>query len=320
MSHLSGIADICRCPHCLGDLEVDAAGPGLRCGKCEYHAKASRRGFADFLTELENDAGHCDGFGRLFRLREAGWFGNRKRLYSQSQEQEAEAFELIMGEHLRATDGRVLVDAGCGTGRLTANIARKYPGLMLVGCDAHGQLESLTRRYCSIPNLLFVRLDLTTPVLRSRVADFIWCDGVLSYTRAPRSAFASLASALSDGGVMYFWVYDTDAKTVVHRVASLFRGSHRYPRSIQLLMSYGLAMLILPFDIVRWCLRPGRTLPRVTERAFSLFDNLSQEHVWAFTRGEVRRWIEEEGLEEVPSHGSDHGFVVRKVGNGRQAS
>lgn len=101
-------------------------------------------------------------------------------------------------------EGKRILDAGCGTGRLADDIAQL--GAEVVGLDfssgvqhAELQRQSLTAH--------FIQGDLLAPPLPPESFDAVLSIGVLHHTRNTREAFERVAELVKPGGRFYVWLY-----------------------------------------------------------------------------------------------------------------
>ena len=98
-------------------------------------------------------------------------------------------------EMLAPRPGERILDAGCGTGQLTAEIARS--GASVTGADrSSAMLEEARRQFPAIP---FVVADLTCLPWREAF-DAVFSNAALHWVRDAAAAAASMASALKPGG------------------------------------------------------------------------------------------------------------------------
>jgi len=100
---------------------------------------------------------------------------------------------------LDAKAGERILDVGCGTGQLTAEIARS--GADLVGVDSSAEMIADARR--NFPDLQFEVADATA-LLHAREFDAVFSNAALHWVRDQRAALASIAHALKPGGRLVF--------------------------------------------------------------------------------------------------------------------
>ncbi|HVA00829.1 MAG TPA: class I SAM-dependent methyltransferase [Terriglobia bacterium] len=110
-----------------------------------------------------------------------------------------------------APDGKVLtgvlVDFGCGSGRITLKIAARCPGLRVVGVDRSRAMLRFARRAAEEQKLagrvFFLRGDAGRMGFSSRTFDFVLCNSVLHHLSSPGTALEEMARvAKPDGTVL----------------------------------------------------------------------------------------------------------------------
>ncbi len=102
------------------------------------------------------------------------------------------------------------LDAGCGTGNTTLSLARRYPDIDFTGIDQ--SRTSLARAKMSaanfsLPNLRYLRWNLTNPLARNDQYDIILCLGVLHHTADMKRVLVNLRRGLKDDGEIFLWIY-----------------------------------------------------------------------------------------------------------------
>lgn len=100
--------------------------------------------------------------------------------------------------------GLRILDAGCGNGLLTMELAKR--GAIVVGIDFSKSVWSAS---CKLkhPNLLFVRGDLQKPPFSTETFDIIISNGVLHHTQNTRNTFVEVSKLVKQGGKFYVWLY-----------------------------------------------------------------------------------------------------------------
>jgi SAM-dependent methyltransferase len=98
-------------------------------------------------------------------------------------------------------ENKLIVDFGCGTGSRVATIAPiARHGYRYVGVDS--SLGALNRARNLFPDSLFIRADVTSPCLRSSIADLVLCLGVLMYAQDYLRILDHFLSILKPGGLL----------------------------------------------------------------------------------------------------------------------
>ncbi len=91
--------------------------------------------------------------------------------------------------------GERIVDLGCGTGHLTAQIAQS--GAEVLGLDASPEMIEQAR--ANFPQIKFDVADANTFTLREPV-DAVFSNATLHWVRPPETAVARIAAAMKPGG------------------------------------------------------------------------------------------------------------------------
>lgn len=98
-------------------------------------------------------------------------------------------------ELLRPQAGERILDIGCGTGQLTAEIAKS--GAIVVGLDSSEEMLRQARR--NYPELMFVRADASTFRL-DQAFDAVFSNAALHWVKNAEAAVQSIARVLRPGG------------------------------------------------------------------------------------------------------------------------
>lgn len=95
-----------------------------------------------------------------------------------------------------------LLDAGCGSGRVTEQLLRRYPGLRIVALDGSEEmLVAAARRLRPWGDAVsFVHADLAAPLPDVGIFDVVFSTATLHWVHNHARLFRSLASVLEPGG------------------------------------------------------------------------------------------------------------------------
>jgi trans-aconitate methyltransferase len=138
-----------------------------------------------------------------------------------------------------------MLDAGCGRGDKTIEIARRYPQAHVVGLDLTDTLHLSRKAAAGCGNLDFVRGDLLNTPIRAGVLAKAISWGVLHATGDTRRAFDLLARTIASSGELAVWLYphpsDSDIFDMAYEMRDrhFFGLGHRIPRP--------LLLAVLPF-------------------------------------------------------------------------
>jgi SAM-dependent methyltransferase len=116
---------------------------------------------------------------------------------------------------------RRVLDAGCGTGAISCDIARHFPGASILGVDGSEPAIRLAReRHGDMANVTFEVADIERQVPHSGF-DFVFCQGVLHHLRQPARALRNIYAAGTDDMTAYVWLYSAHGRHEVSIVRTL---------------------------------------------------------------------------------------------------
>ncbi|MCX9011538.1 MAG: class I SAM-dependent methyltransferase [Candidatus Methanoperedens sp.] len=127
--------------------------------------------------------------------------------------------------------GKVILEAGCGNGRLVRLCASAKPKL-IVGIDLSKSVNTAKANTMNYPNTEIIRASIFHLPFKENVFDYIYSVGVLHHTPDPRRAFTSLLPALKSGGYVAVWVYKRGNKLHYALIELLRKITTRIPHSI----------------------------------------------------------------------------------------
>jgi ubiquinone/menaquinone biosynthesis C-methylase UbiE/uncharacterized protein YbaR (Trm112 family) len=214
--------------------------------------------------------------------------------------------EFLYGMDLTEHDlrGRLVLDAGCGNGSLTASIARY--GAEVVGIDLSSSIEraheNRTRFAGPQASLVhFVQANVMEPPFAPETFDHIHTTGVLHHTPDTEKAFLSFLRLGKPGGRVYVQLYRR-REAWVRIINQVLRAvTTRMP--VRLL--YSLCYLLAPVHtalirVVAACRGETTPLPRFSrrERAISMFDHFSPKYQYRYTPDQVRAMFARAGIND----------------------
>jgi SAM-dependent methyltransferase len=217
--------------------------------------------------------------------------------------------------------GKLVLDAGCGTGILTA-------GVTDYGCDAVGTdvSEIVVRaqqhfRGRGKEQAHFVQADLDAPPFRDAAFDIIYAGGVLHCNPDPHATFVTLARKLKPGGRMWIWLYRRRNDLKYRLQQGLRSLIQRLPPAAQkiavaLWLPQAMARQYLKTALGR-CPRSERRSWR--ERYLLLLDHYTPEYRWEHTEEQVRAWYLNAGFSDLAFTYNDWGFGVIGTKHGEGA-
>lgn len=208
--------------------------------------------------------------------------------------------------------GKVVLDAGCGSGRLTRQMAEHGAGIV-IGVDMIDAVDGAFERARQLPNVHIVQGNIFELPLRRQAFDIVWSNGVIHHTPDAKGAHAALAGMVKPAGLMYVWVYakrfnpfrftkDVLDFTRVTRLPEpvLMKVSKAFAHvSIRILGIWRRIRSFKPFrPRTRWGVRSIRERT-VDELYLTWFDALSPEFDSRHTEAEVIAWFRRLGFTQI---------------------
>jgi len=238
-------------------------------------------------------------FGKQWELHSQGSF-ERDLIYSKSRTECLEDFGKAFGlEDLGSLRDCVILDAGCGSGELTADIGRAAPRATVIGMDFSDAARVAFERCQGISNVHIVQADLSCPPFPPRSFDLVWSEGVIHHTPDTARSFASLSGLVKSHGKLYVWIY-SDRVTTPYRLArKILRKPYLLPSAALYALSWSLALPVHALNKLREMSSLSRVRHRLSSTAYSFYDTLSPEFVHFHTQEEVHRWFARQDFDPV---------------------
>ncbi|MBD0371757.1 MAG: methyltransferase domain-containing protein [Pyrinomonadaceae bacterium] len=213
---------------------------------------------------------------------------------------------------------KLVLDAGCGTGRHTYYVSRT--AREVVAMDLSQAIEVAARNNQDKPNAHFIQADIYHPPFPPGSFDFIYSLGVLHHLPDPEKGFRSLLKLLRAGGFMniyLYWNLEGEAawrRALLKAVTSARQVTTRMPHTLLKKVSWVVAAM---FEVA--FVTPARVLERFPAtrgladrvplghyRKYSFrvlytdqFDRFSAPIENRYGRAEVVGWFERAGLKDV---------------------
>jgi SAM-dependent methyltransferase len=172
--------------------------------------------------------------------------------------------------------GRVVLDAGCGTGAFAA-YATDAGAAMVVAFDLNDAVGIAHGHAATRPNMHVVRADIFRPPFKPNF-DLVYSIGVIHHLPDPREGFLRLTRLLRPEGLQFVWVYAWEGNGFIRRVIDpLRRATPRLPRR---LMRWGVAG---PLAAVLWIILRAGYSPGAGPLRQRLFPFYRQYLTWLAT-------------------------------------
>jgi SAM-dependent methyltransferase len=308
------------CPGCGGAFtlaESDTAGEevvtgALHCASCEARYPV-RGGIPRLLPSVLIEE----------QQRTAAAFGWQWNHFARLHERDVYVEQLLDWiAPLTASDvrDRVVLDAGCGMGRLAAACAT-LGAREVVAVDISAAVEAAYANTRDLPNVHVVQADLTALPLRRDPGPFelIVSIGVLHHLPEPEAGFAALVRHLTVGGTIAVWLYGYENNEWLVRYVDGVRRrlTSRLPYRALAALSVALALPLeavlrlvyapadrwtalralkrrLPYPYLLWLSRYGFHHTRHV-----VFDHLVAPKAEYLTRQTVEAWFAHAGLRDT---------------------
>lgn len=300
------------CPTCRGLLRVEPRQRGdgdilegnLTCAACGGSYSVTRS-IPRLVIGAPGVRETQRSFGSQWRKRGEGRFED-ETLWGLTRDEELRLFFDSLGVGPEDLRNRWVLDAGCGSGRLTRGLASLAGAV--VGLDLTPEIDLVMRQGPPLSNLHLVQGNLLHIPLADDAFDLVWSSGVLHHTGDPVQAFANLARVVRPGGRLYVWVYSSRKLSLYKYIRDALRVSHRIPSDVLFVFCYGLAPLLKLYHAGKHALSRIRNLPvsprerqqgRIRTIAFELHDDLSPRFQSRHTSEEVLGWFQRAGFVDL---------------------
>jgi 2-polyprenyl-3-methyl-5-hydroxy-6-metoxy-1,4-benzoquinol methylase len=227
----------------------------------------------------------------------------------------------------RDLKGKLVLDAGCGSGRFS-EIALKL-GASLIAVDYSSAVEA-SKQNLSAPDKLIVQGDLAALPILDQTFDFIYCIGVLQHTSEPAKIVKELLRCLKVGGEITLTFYENSSWHVLWYSKYVVRPlTKRLPKALLLKVIEKTSPIWFPltsflFSLPRNLSRGFRFLipvanyveykyanPKIArdEAILDTFDMLSPSYDKPIKKSEIHSWVADSGitmqaLPEKPIYGT----------------
>ena len=300
------LIEIICCPNCKGELILqDEKTQGeeiiegkLECSKCDYSYDIFE-GVPRIILDLKKRKEIADRYGFEWAKRAEDSFES-DTLYGKSEEEELNYFFSSFGIQPSDLNGKRVLDAGCGCGRLTRMLGPHCSEVF--GVDISSSIDQVYNYCKSQDNVHVIQADILKLPFRTDYFDFVWSNGVISYTGSSEEAFQSISSLVKPRGKLFVRVFSNSNLTATEKFKKVFWFSHKLPKQALFYLCY---LLAIPWSVTKYIL--GKQDKSLKTNAFHLFDTLAHP----FTRHseeEVRNWFKRQGFSLIMSR--DEGGVA----------
>ncbi len=222
-----------------------------------------------------------------------------KTLYNSSVSDDLKLFFAAFEIQPADLQGRLVLDAGCGSGRLSAALA--VLGAQVVALDLADSVMLAARHYRH-PRLSYVQASIQRAPIRTRAFDFVWSAGVLHHIGETESCFRALARMVKPGGKLAVWLYSSERFSPFLAARRMLPFVHLLPDRVQYAMCTVLSVpLVLAGPLAPVIGRKPRavTWESFATARFGLYDALTPRYVRRYRFGTVQNWFVTNGFTEI---------------------
>ena len=182
-------------------------------------------------------------------------------------------------------ENKLVLDAGCGSGRLTSSLTKH--NCETVGIDLSNPLLAYQTSVGN-PKVHIVQADIFNLPFKDETFDYVWSEGVLHATPDAKKAFSCIMQKLKKQGKGYIWLYE---KSPHERIRQLIK-SWKIPHWPLFIMSYGFVILWAGYYFLK-------TVFNIRQNAFFFFDALSPKYQSEHNKKEIKGWFNECGFKNI---------------------
>ncbi|MFC1631912.1 methyltransferase domain-containing protein [Candidatus Omnitrophota bacterium] len=208
---------------------------------------------------------------------------------------------------------RVVLDAGCGNGRITYFIGR-YNAKEVIGFDFSNSVEAAFENTKDLNNVHIVQADIYNLPLKQQY-DLVYSIGVLHHLPEPEEGFKQLSRLLTGRGQIFAWVYGREGNKLYLKLFEPLRKlTSRLPLAVNKVIAIILAAMI--WLIIKLVYLPvakmgaverlplGRYLLFFHKLGFrqfraTVFDKMIPPISNYYTKEEFGRWFENQDLKDI---------------------
>lgn len=308
------LLDIICCPDCHGVIslknaitnEYEIVSGVLFCQRCDVQYPILD-GLPVFIKDIGKMGRTKKSFGKQWVWQNKKLF-ERDTIYGLNEIEEIQDFENIFNLKLNNLANKIILDAGCGSGRLTTNIGKIAKNSTIIGVDIGEGARVAYKNSKELENVHIIQCNLLKLPFKYTLFDYIWSEGVIHHTPNSYQTFKTLDNLLVEGGKMYVWLYPKYKFSPYRLARDLLWKPYILPLPILYVLSWSFA---IPLYVGVVLVKGKRHRQNLMSTVFAFFDNLSPEFQQRHTKEEVLNWFSLHNYNEVKII-SDLGVVGQK--------
>ena len=290
------------CPVCFGEFKAisidsrqeEIINGNLYCNNCDknYPIISGLPIILDKVGEMTNTK---NAFSKQWRILSKGGF-EKNTIYSQEESEELNEFKKTFDiNNWNQLNGKLILDAGCGSGRLTSNLAQEAKNSTVIGIDISDGALVANERAMKSTNHHVVQCDINNLPFRKGLFDVIWSQGVIHHTQNTYKSFKKLLEIISPNGQIYILLYPNYIFGPYRFIRDILWKSYLIPKGWLYLLCWIIALpLYLCFYLKETLHLNNKKINNKTKLrtvVFSLFDNLAPEYQHRHSKAEVSKWF-----------------------------
>ncbi len=200
--------------------------------------------------------------------------------------------------------GKLILDAGCGSGRWTYAMALLGATVVAVDLTDAG-VEVTHQAAAQLGNVAVLQASVFDLPFRPESFDMVVSWGVLHHTPSTKTAFDRLAPLVKRGGILYVMVYEKHnplkfvLTDLIRRVLRRFPEERRYRACRWLIIRNRLLHSLLANRII-CALEPSSRDPlEISTLQLGLYDAYAPMFNHLHSRREVEAWFREHGFDQI---------------------
>lgn len=201
-------------------------------------------------------------------------------------------------------NGKLVLDAGCGSGRWTYAMASLGASVVAVDLTDSG-VAAAHAATSTMDNVVVVQASLFQLPFRRECFDFVVSWGVMHHTPNTKAAFDRVAAMVKRGGMLYAMVYEKHhpwkfaCTNFLRRILQRFPEQRRYDLCRHLIIKNRFLYLLLARHIICAKYPPNGDPLEISTLQYGLYDAYTPMYNFLHTRAEVSAWFEEHKFAEI---------------------
>jgi ubiquinone/menaquinone biosynthesis C-methylase UbiE/uncharacterized protein YbaR (Trm112 family) len=291
--------------------EVESATISCVCGKTYPVVGGIPRFLPDDLAADLKKAQETFSYEwKMFRFGERNW--------GQDIEHRKGLFLDAMGASPEELRGKLILDAGCGSGLLSMEMAKSF-GMEVVALDLAFGIENAYKKNNN-PYVYYLQGSVLALPFRRQAFDRMYCAGVLVACPDTHAGFKAIVPVLAKDGRCFIWVYHPISKqyypTEYRKLAVYNWIRTRITSRLPIRAQYYLYLSTLPIFFIKQSIEVmlGKRASPLTwrEKMQAIFDFFSPLYQHRHEPAEVSAWFSEQGFANVVvCNIGSQGFGVR---------